>query len=253
MSLWTSTKEEAGQALLSLLYPRRCAVCGKLLREEQDLACRECRDLLSYIDPPYCMKCGRPLDQETPFCDSCLERIHLFDRTVSVWEYSDPIKHSLYGFKYKNRREYAQFYGREALRRYGWLLEMWQLQGVVPVPLHKRRLNRRGYNQAAVFGKVVAKGLSLPLCQDLLRRTKNTEPQKNLGAEQRRKNLADAFSASEKAGAFERLLLVDDIFTTGSTLDEAAAALKKAGVRHVYGLTVAGGAPALEKTVPGAL
>lgn len=235
------TKEDYGERILSLFFPRRCPVCGKVLKEEGVLACRRCKDRLAYIRPPYCLKCGRPLKQDGPFCISCAGESHYFDRTVSLWEYSAAMKQSLYGFKYKNKREYARFYGTEAVRMYGYLLDNWQIQAVVPVPLHKSRLRRRGYNQAQCFGRVIACGLSLPLLNKALFRVKNTKPQKELPAEQRRRNLEGAFLAGEEAARYRCVLVVDDIYTTGSTLDAAAAALKKAGVEKVYGLTIASG------------
>lgn len=211
------------------------------------MACSSCQKKLSYIKGPCCFQCGRPLAHEEAYCASCGRWEHSFDRNRSVWQYSMPMKQSLYRFKYQNKREYADFYGREALRMYGFWIEQIRAEAVVPVPLHPSRRRERGYNQAACFGKVIAEGLGLPLRQDLVYRTKKTLPQKALGAGERSRNLAGAFAPGKKGCPYKRVLVVDDIFTTGGTLDAVASVLKKAGAEKVWGLTISMGAASGEE------
>lgn len=233
------TKEKLVDGFLEALFPRRCPICGQVPREPKVLACSACQRGLTYVQEPMCAICGKPMRSRYRLCDACIDQSHFFDRNLSVWEYSTPIKRSLYGFKYHNRREYAVFYGQQAVQRYGaWLLG-WGVQVVLPVPLHRSRQRARGYNQAACFGKEVAKGLSLPYRQDLLFRRKETLPQKALSAGERSRNLHGAFFVRPEKPVYETVLLVDDIYTTGSTLDQCAIELKASGVEKVFTLTVA--------------
>lgn len=186
------------------------------------------------------MKCGRPLQTEGALCPVCSTYPYVFDRNISLWEYTGPVRQSLYRFKYGSKREYAAFYGREALRMYGARIENWQVDALIPVPVHKSRARQRGYNQAECFGREISRALGIPLVKDFVYRKKKTAPQKALGAGQRSKNLRDAF-AVKNAYDLESVLVTDDIFTTGSTMDAVARVLKEAGVKRVYGLTIAAG------------
>lgn len=233
------TKEKLIEGMLNGLFPLRCPICGQVPKEEKVLACSGCKKGLSYIEEPVCPVCGVPVKREYVLCTNCMDQTHIFDRNLSVWEYSTPMKRSLYAFKYNNKREYAKFYGEEAVKKYGALLKAWGVEAVIPVPLHKSRQRERGYNQAACFGKEVAKGLSLPLCKKLLFRGKETNPQKALSLGERSRNLHEAFYTKEETLAYKRVLLVDDIYTTGSTLDQCAYVLKEAGAKAVFTLTVA--------------
>lgn len=158
-----------------------------------------------------------------------------------VWVYTGAVRQALYGLKYKNRREYAALFAREALRRYGSRLLGLGVEAVIPVPLHKKRLRLRGYNQAACIARLVAAGLSVPCREDLLHRIRHTVPLKSKSAGERMHSLRGAFAAEKETGTFSCVLLVDDICTTGSTFAEAERALKTAGVRQVLCLAAAGG------------
>ncbi len=233
------TKEKLIEGMLDGLFPPRCPICGQVPKEDGVLACSACKKGLSYIGPPICLVCGVSLKRESALCTSCLDQTHIFDRNLSVWEYSTPMKRSLYALKYNNKREYARFYGQEAVRKYGACFAAWGVEAIIPIPLHKSRQRSRGYNQAACFGKEVAKGISIPFRKDLLLRGKETAPQKALSVGERSGNLHQAFYTKKEKIAYERVLLVDDIYTTGSTLDQGALVLKEAGVKEVFTLTVA--------------
>lgn len=233
------TKDKLAEGILDGLFPPRCPICGEVPKEEKALACGECIKGLSYIHEPMCMVCGMPVKREFVLCSNCMEQTHIFERNLSVWEYTTPMKRSLYGFKYNNKREYARFYGKEAVRLYGPLLEAWGVEAVIPIPLHKSRQRARGYNQAVCFGKEVAKGIGLPFRKDLLFRKKETIPQKALSLGERSRNLHHAFYIKEKVIPYKRVVLVDDIYTTGSTLDQASIPLKERGVEEVFALTIA--------------
>lgn len=233
------TKEKLIDRMLDGLFPLRCPICGQIPKEGKVLACSSCKKGLTYIEAPICLMCGVPVKREYTLCTNCINQTHIFERNLSVWEYSTPMKRSLYAFKYNSKCEYAKFYGEEAVKRYGVLFKMWGVQVVIPVPLHKTRQRIRGYNQSACFGREVAKGLSLPFCKDVLIRRKETNAQKTLSLGERSRNLCRAFCTKEGNIPYQRVLLVDDIYTTGSTLDQCALALKSAGVEVVFTLTIA--------------
>lgn len=195
--------------------------------------------------PPRCPLCGEILPETMPYAHrACLARTEYAKTSgdvMLVWAYTGTVRQALYGLKYKNKREYAALFAREALRLYGSRLSGLGVEAVVPVPLHKKRRRMRGYNQAACIARLIAAGLSLPCREDLLRRVRYTAPLKSKSAGERMRSLRGAFAAEKEAGKYACVLLVDDICTTGSTFEEAGRALKEAGVGQVHCLAVAGG------------
>ena len=135
--------------------------------------------------------------------------------------------------KYHNKREYLDFYARAAALRFGKQFRQAGIQVIVPVPVHASRLKARGFNQAAVLAEKLSAELGIPW-EELLIRVKKTDPQKSLGSAERLKNLRGAFEAEQEAGKWERVLLVDDIYTTGSTAEICSRALLKTGVKQVF-------------------
>lgn len=144
----------------------------------------------------------------------------------------------LYRFKYSNRRDYADFFAAQAAQLYGSWLKQCSPDIVVPIPLAAKRRRKRGYNQAEVFAKRLAQECGLTYSSKILKRVHNTVPQKQLTAVQRKNNMKNAFKIVENIVKLDRVLLVDDIYTTGSTIDAAALALKQAGVKKVYYLCI---------------
>lgn len=204
--------------MAGLFFPPRCPLCGEILPETEGYAHTACLAQTVYAKKP-----PKPAD------------------CMIVWVYTGAIRQALYGLKYKNKREYAALFAREALRLYGSRLLHLGIEAVIPVPLHKKRRRMRGYNQAACIARLVAAGLSVPCREDLLYRVRHTAPLKSKSAGERMHSLRGAFAAEKEAGVLSCVLLVDDIYTTGSTFDEAGGALKEAGVQQVLCLAVAGG------------
>lgn len=231
----------AAQRCLELLYPPRCPMCEQIVSRTGE-ACAKCRKALPYAGKRLCQKCGRPLGEwhAEVFCAECRKRMPLFEQGRSVFVYQEPVALALARLKYQNRREYVSFFAKEALRAAGpWIVQIMP-EAVLPVPIHKSRLRKRGYNQAALLARAVAKPLGLPVREDLLLRTQRTEALKNCAPRQRRLWLEGAFSVKEPP-AYKRVLLVDDIYTTGSTADVVTQLLKRSGVQEVFLLTMAVG------------
>ena len=148
------------------------------------------------------------------------------------------MKQSIAYFKYHHRRGYGDFYGKEFAKRYGTHIKELEIDALIPVPIHWTRHIQRGYNQAQVIAQVIGKELDLPVVEDLLIRNRKTVAQKQLGSRERAKNLENAFKISQrwinKQETLKKILLVDDIYTTGSTLDVCAKVLKQVDIAEVY-------------------
>ncbi len=189
-----------------------------------------------------CKRCGRPLRTETEeYCQDCKERKHRYDRGVSLYIYGDTVRKSIARFKYHNRREYADSFAEEICRHLGRELRSFEADALIPVPVSRRKRRKRGFNQAELLADGIGKHLGLPVYRDLVRRIRDTVPQKDLNRSERQKNLKRAFKMAENVVKLQSVIIVDDIYTTGSTIDEMAAVLKSGGVRRVYFVTLATG------------
>lgn len=185
------------------------------------------------------MKCGKPLsDQRKEYCYDCAAGNRSFDQAKAMWVYEKAVKTSVYRFKYRDRREYGKAYAKELALWYGSWIKSRNVQAIVPIPLHKKRKKKRGYNQAEIIANELGRILDLPVRTDILIRARNTLPQKTLNDTERKNNMKKAFKTTENIVQLRCILLVDDIYTTGSTLDAAASVLKEAGVSLAYACCV---------------
>ncbi len=220
--------------ILDLVYPPRCPFCDQVTDAEERI-CPECKKKLHPVQEPVCMKCGKPLsDSRREFCWDCGRKKHYFSQGKALWVYEKAVTESIYRFKYRNRREYGRVYAAEMADRYGAWIKSHRIQAVVPIPLHKKRRQKRGYNQAEILAKELGRILDIPVYTDLLVRVRNTKPQKTLNDAERKNNLKKAFKTTKSSVQLQYILVVDDIYTTGSTLDAAAMALSEAGVLEAY-------------------
>lgn len=226
--------EYSRQAAADLLFPRRCPVCGGVAMPKGRLICPACLKQLSFVSSPACMKCGKEIgSREQEYCADCIRRKKSFTRGFALLNYDSRAAASMAAVKYHNKREYLDFYARAAALRFKKQFRQAGIQVIVPVPVHASRLKTRGFNQAAVLAEKLSAELGIPW-EELLIRVKKTDPQKSLGSAERLKNLRGAFEAEQEAGKWERVLLVDDIYTTGSTAEICSRALLKTGVKQVF-------------------
>lgn len=222
-----------------LLFPRRCPVCDKPVKPAGKLICDSCRKKLRYVSRVHCMKCGKSLpDEETEYCRDCRKKSHSYRQGKSLYEYRS-IADSIYRFKYGKRREYAEFFGREMAEHFADTIKQWHAQALVPVPIHASRKKERGYNQAELLAKELGRCLGIPVRDDLIVRCKKTIPQKELKGVERQNNLKKAFKIVRNDVKLSTIIIIDDIYTTGSTVDEMAEMLKRTGINTVYVLTLA--------------
>lgn len=205
------------------------------------MICEPCRLRLRLhlLKEPLCKKCGKPLSSiEAEYCPDCKRKKHLYTRGRAALEYDSVMRESISRFKYKNRREYGDFYVQELIESCGRAVQSWNIDLIIPIPLHKSRRRKRGFNQAELIAKKLGRKLKIPVSSDTLLRTKKTRPQKELNEQDRKSNLKNAFAVTQNDIKSKKILLIDDIYTTGSTLDAAASVLLEHGAEKVYFLSI---------------
>ena len=230
--------EKGKELTLSIFFPRRCPLCDEVISYGR-LLCTNCELKVPIIREPLCKKCGKQLENERQeFCGDCGRKKHSYIQGKAVFSYKKEMKLSMYRFKYSNRREYAEFYAEMAKERYENWIAYRGIEAIVPVPLYTGKKRKRGYNQAEVFAVCLGRKCSIPIEKKLIKRIRNTVPQKELNDKQRKDNLKGAFQVRANIVKYNIILLVDDIYTTGATVDAVADTLKKAGVKEVYILSI---------------
>lgn len=222
-----------------ILFPRRCPVCDEIVLPRGGLICPECVKSLSFVKGPVCKKCGKEVfSDRLEYCFDCTKHTRSFESGRALINYNDAAKDSMVKIKYKNKREYIDFYTEAICRRYEKQITRMRADVLVPVPVHPSRMKTRGYNQAELLARGIGRSLGIPVRSDLLRRSRKTAPQKELNPAERLKNLEQAFEAEGNFAGIETVILIDDIYTTGSTIEACTRALKRAGVKTVYFLTI---------------
>lgn len=222
------------EALVNMVFPRRCPVCDEIVPMGDGLICSRCRTRPQYIREPRCRRCGKQLaDGMAQYCHDCRQRRHVYDYGYALYDYQS-MRKSIYRFKYGNRCEYAAFYARDICGKLADELRMMDADSIVPVPVHASRKRERGYNQAELVAAELSRLTGIRMYGDLVRRIRKTVPQKELTIQERQNNLKKAFNITTNVVKLNKTILVDDIYTTGSTLDAVAMELKRHGVKAVY-------------------
>lgn len=219
---------------MELLYPPRCPVCDEVAAEGFPI-CPGCRKRIREVKEPVCQKCGKPVSHNRKeFCRDCVGRNHEFTQGKALWVYEKDVRQSIYRFKYQNRRDYGKVYAMELAEAWGtWILKN-HIQAIAPVPLYPGKKRRRGFNQAEVVAVELGRILGIPVEKNLFIRTRDTRPQKELNVWERKNNLKKSFKSRKNVVQLECILIIDDIYTTGSTMDAAALALREAGAGNIY-------------------
>ncbi len=221
--------------LLDLVYPPQCQICGRL---DSDCICEECYQSILRLEPPLCRVCGIPSDEYR--CRDCRDNPPGFDYARSAGVFDGALREAIHAMKYRGCRALATPIARLMIEQFTVAGLPKSLDLVIPVPIDSRRMVERGFNQASDIALALCTELGLRFDDSVLTKRKRTAHQVEISFEERRTNMVDAFSVTKPSSVVrKRVLLVDDVFTTGSTLSEAARTLKRAGAAAVICYTSA--------------
>ncbi|MCK5576776.1 MAG: ComF family protein [Dehalococcoidales bacterium] len=222
-----------GRTALSLLFPLWCLGCGR----EGVLICPSCRSQLPRITPPICLRCGLPKTEGTA-CPDCSDQQPAIDGVRAPFRFEGIVRRAIHELKYRNLRAAAEPLS-ELLGHY-LMGNHTPAEVLVPVPLHQKRLRERGYNQSELLAAGLSKRSGLPVSAGCLIRLRHSLPQaQTASVSDRQKNVATAFACRDRRMQGKKVLLIDDVATSGATLNACAAALKASGAISVWGLTLA--------------
>jgi competence protein ComFC len=228
--------------LLDLIYPPRCIFCRSIIPVEKERGiCENCKEMVSFVKGKQCQKCGKPIEDRTDkkLCVDCMRMNHYYEKGFALFVYEGLVRDMIYRFKYGGHKEYARHLGK-------WMADVIikadikeKIDLIIPVPIHPNRKKKRGYNQSEELARVLAKELKIPMNASALIRKKDTIAQSGLTFLQRRNNMKNAFEFDNGFGIYHKnILLVDDIYTTGATINACSKLLKKKSANTVYFLAV---------------
>ena len=231
-------------ALAELIFPTRCMTCGTVLDYQAiPVFCADCFSKIKFIQSPLCPCCGIPFETAAGsdhLCSDCIDAAPVFTVARSVGCYENVLLDAIHQFKYRGKTATGKSLGKlmAEFSYPGFSIADYSL--IIPVPLHLKRLRERGFNQSVILAREIARSFSVPLDFMTLKKHIHTDPQVSLGKKEREKNVRGAFTVKrENTIKNESILLVDDVYTTGSTLKECARVLKNHGAREVAAITLA--------------
>ena len=232
------------EEFLSTLFPRPCPLCRAVILQKKEAFCTACLEGFEMIQEPVCSCCGYPLRggcvPEGSLCPACLSRDALFLRVRSIALYSGNVRKAILRVKYGRQAPVARSLSLFLRDHHSRFFPDDAFDRIVPVPLHPKRLREREFNQCVLLARPLAALLGIPLDLDAVERIRHTMPQSASSEADRRKNLRGAFRVRKPAHINQRsILLLDDVFTTGATLEELARSILSAGASGVAALTVA--------------
>ena len=236
--VWRKVLSLITNSVSSALIPEVCLFCGSGNLEVSTSICPECRTSLRWVLSPICSVCGRPLStfekERSDLCGACIANLPVYDMARYGLYYENLVRVAITRFKFN-----ASLYSSRPLA--DLLIETFNMHYInenfdviLPVPVHTRRLMARGFNQVTILSQKLATATGIPLDRTSLVKTKNTEPQVRLSRAKRLLNLANAFQIKQqKTIVNKRVLVVDDVSTTGATINEVSKVLRKAGANYV--------------------
>lgn len=229
------------RAIINLLFPIRCVICNSY--EFQSNVCEFCWEKLTFITKPYCAICSHPFEYENDdkaICGNCIQTKPNYDKAISILKYDDYSKDLIHNFKYKDQLHILNYFVSLMLNMGKDLIE--QADIIIPVAMHKHKLLKRGYNQAALIAMNIAKNKKIKYLPQAIIKIVNTDSQAGLKKSQRIKNIKNSFKLNSKfinEIKGKRVLLIDDVITTGATIEECCKVLKFAEPSKLFVLTLA--------------
>jgi ComF family protein len=229
------------KSLLNLLFPNKCIICNSYA--SQNKICGECWGNCSFITKPYCALCSHPFEydnDETSICGHCIANNPKYDKAISVFKYDKYSKEIIHKFKYNDHLHILDYFiglmlnmGKEVIQ---------QSDVIIPVPMHKYKLLKRGYNQSALLAMKLSSKSKIKYLPHALVKAKNTTPQADLKKDDRIKNVKNSFKLNSKFQESlkgKNILLIDDVVTTGATISECCKTLRKASPKKIFVLSLA--------------
>ncbi len=230
--------------LADIIFPSRCVICGIVLYNNEIIyICPECLSRVSFVKTPFCSCCGLPFvnyEGTDHLCGECVSSKQYFSLARSLGEFKQPLMDVIHRFKYKGEISVGETLGRLMAEFEYNSFDPGEYSLILPVPLHLKRLKERGFNQSVILAREVAKKNSIPLDFRTLKRTIHTKPQTGLGRKQRSANVKGSFIVTDRGKIDGKsVVLIDDVYTTGSTVRECARILLENGAEKVAVLTLA--------------
>jgi len=217
--------------LIEYIFPRVCPVCGDLLTTDEGLIHEECMDKLNFVTGPTCARCGKQvISNNQRLCYDCAHHERHFVKGFTTLNYDETARNITSGLKYHNQRKYAAFLGTLMAYNNKEEIEGAHIDCIIPVPISKSRWRERRYNQAALIAQTIGNLLGIEVVEDGLLRSKKTKALKDLGAEDRLAELKNAIIIGNIPPDTKRVLIVDDIYTTGATMEACAYILWSQGI-----------------------
>ncbi len=223
-----------------IFFENGCIVCGKGTTSP---VCTDCSNNMSYIHHPFCTRCGKPFTTDkgiSHICYDCIKDKNKFIMSRAVFEYNGAIVKLIHRFKFGDQVNLSSFFSDELFKLYKAHFSAEHINAIIPVPLSVRRLKHRSYNQTQLLAKRLSKKLSLPIFTQVLEKIKETPPQSRLSAEKRHENVKDVYRVTNRVSLKgKRVLLIDDVITTGATVNACTGVLMRAGIKQVYVMAIA--------------
>jgi ComF family protein len=232
------------EAFLDIVFPRRCVFCDSSRVEPKSFLCYECSQSIRVISHPFCSQCGLPIPglalQSDGLCGRCLSAAPLYSRARYGVYYEGPLREALIRFKYYAALNVGNTLSDILVAAFDRHYDRKEFDLIIPVPVHRKRLFQRGFNQAVILAARLASKVSLPVDRRSLIKVKDTLPQARLPRAQRIANLRKSFGILDPVNVRKKnVLLIDDVATTGTTIAEATKTLLKAGAARVDALVLA--------------
>ena len=225
--------------LLKILYPPRCPACREPMEDDGSLIHPECRGRFKLIEEPRCFKCGRHISEEgKALCPECEEKKHSYQYGFPLFEYNETATNAMIDYKKNGWKSHGDFFAEEMARGLASYIKRQKPEVLVPVPITKSRYNERGFNQSEYIAYKLSEKLGIPVDSDILVRTGKAVQQKALSGKERKENRFYGIECTCEKLPYRRICLVDDVYTTGGTLNACTEALLAAGAVEVGFMTV---------------
>jgi ComF family protein len=231
------------RSLFQFFLPSQCYCCERFLQEGRQGLCSDCLSAIHWIAPPFCTRCGIPFvsqEARSHLCGICSEKHRYFTIARALGFYEGPLREAIHRWKYEGKTYLTPLFGEWMTKAYSTYWEVNLFDLLIPVPLHPQRLRERGFNQALLLVKELSCRIGIPYRKRILEKRKPTVPQVNLSGLEREKGVKGVFRLSEEAAVDGKtVLLVDDVYTTGATVNECAKVLLAGGADRVDVFTLA--------------